>query len=1045
MKPYLLAMGATLLLAVPSTAAPHFKKGKIPDKETYQNQVITGKVTSETGDPLAGVTIQVKGTTRSTLSQPDGTYRIEIPSNAKTLVFTYVGMESQEMPINNRLTIPVQLKAISNTLNDVVVIGYGTQRKANLTGSVATVSGATLTQRPAPNSANLLEGRVPGLQVTQPSAEPGRDNPSILIRGRGSFGGSTEPLILIDGVTGSLNNLSPEDIENITVLKDAASASIYGARAANGVVLVTTKKGRKGETQVSYHFDASRQTAIGLPDLITNSADYMEMYNAAAKKSGLSPTTYYPQVEIDKYRNATDRNQYPNFNAIDYYFRPAIVTNHNVNVSGGNDQSQFNLSLSYLDQNTFFKQYSFKRYNALLNYTNKLNDRVTVGTNMNLTYKDREEPPVTSQFMALTVYATGPLYGPFLPDGSGRVVTRAYNYEGRNRNVSEYYLMGNQYTKEYNMNGQAFMDVKVLKNLTWSSKVAVNYADEFFKMHQVPYNTYLLQERDATGDYKLYNPFGPDILGVTDQYSKAITTTLYSTLNYSTTIAQNHNITALAGYEQLYSKFQTLRARRQSAVAPAIDEISGYSTASEFVNYFPGHPRLPALNDPSEWALRSVFGRVNYNYKGKYLLEGNLRYDGTSRVSPEYRWGVFPSVSAGWLVSQEDFFRDRFNWINNFKIRGSYGVLGNQDIGIYLYQNTLNTGGSYPFGNNTAQPAAVVNSFKDQSLRWESTRVTDFGFDFTAWKGLLGITFDWFRKLSYNVLASQPIPLSLGLDAPTFNLGKIQNKGIELEVSHQNRIGAFSYGINAQISTAHNKVLEIKVPSRGTTIRDVGYEYDAHYLYVWDGIFQPADTIAGAKVPKHALNPNPHPGDLKMKDVNGDGVVDANDRVVVKGAYPDYIYSFGLNAGFKGFSLTAFFQGVQGVKSRQTGWGIDPFTQGTAPTTNWYNAWTPTNHTNELPAIYAGSYVGVTSYQGSTFYLSDASYLRLKNVVLSYSLPKNVISRVKSKGITVYVSADNLFTITKFEFGDPERAGISTGTPPYPQARILSAGANIKF
>jgi TonB-linked SusC/RagA family outer membrane protein len=1015
-----------------------------------QQKPVAGTVTNENGEALPGVTIQVKGSTSTTVSGADGSFRISVPANARSLVFTYVGMENQEVSIGAQTSLSVRLKPSSTAYADeVIVVGYSTQRRANLTGSVATVSGATLTQRPAPNAANLLQGRVTGLQVTQPSAEPGRDNPGFLLRGRGSFSGGTsnDPLILIDGVTGSLNNLSPDDIENITVLKDAASASIYGARAANGVILVTTKRGRKGQTTVSYRMNVGRHTAIGLPNLITNSADYMTMFNAAAAKSGLSPTMYYPQTEIDKFRNATDRNLFPNFDAIDYYFKPATVTNHSLSVSGGTDKSTFNLSLGYLDQNTFLQQYSFKRYNALLSYTNQLSDKVTVGTTMNLTHKDRQEPPVTSQFMALTIYATGPLYGPYLPDGSGRIASKAYSFEGRNRNVSEYYLMGNQYTKEYNLNAQAFMDVKLLKNLTWSSKVAVNYTDEFFKMHQKPYQAYLSQERDAvTGDFR-GGPnvfFGPDILGVTDQYWKSITPTFYSTLNYNTTIGNDHTINALAGYEQLSFKNQTLRARRQNSAAPALNELAGYSTAVEFVNFFPGHPRLPSLPDPTEWAMRSVFGRVNYSYKGKYLLEGNLRYDGTSKVSPDYRWGVFPSVSAGWLVSREDFFANSFPWVNNFKLRASYGTLGNQDIGTYLYQNTLDIGGSYPFGNATAQPAGVVNAFRDQSLRWESTSVTDLGLDFSAWKGLLGITFDWYRKTTFNILAQQPIPLSLGLNAPTFNTGKMRNKGIELEVTHQNKIGAINYGFMGQVSTAKNEVLEIKVPSRGTTIRDVGIAYDAHYLYLWDGIFQQED-IGSTKVPRHAANPNPKPGDLKMKDVTGDGVVDGSDRVVVKGAYPDYIYSFGFNAGYKGFNLNAFFQGVEGLQSRQTGWGADPFTQGTAPTEMWRDAWTPQNRSNTMPAIYAGSYPGVTNYQGSTFYLQDASYLRLKNVVLSYTLPRTAISRIKSKELTVYVSADNLFTITDFDFGDPERAGSSTGTPPYPQARILNAGLNIKF
>ncbi|MDQ3842626.1 MAG: TonB-dependent receptor, partial [Bacteroidota bacterium] len=1015
----------------------------------FAQKTISGTVRDDKGQPMTGVSVLVKGSTTGVNTDAQGRFTITAPENS-TLVFSSVGFSEKEIPISGRSSFDVQMGTAAAAMDEVVVVGYGTQRKANLTGSVSSVSGATLTNRPAPNAANLLQGRVSGLQVTQPSAEPGRDNPSFLIRGRGSFSGGTAnaPLVLIDGVVGSLNNLSPDDIENVTVLKDAASASIYGSRAANGVILVTTRKGRRGQATVSYRVNVARHTAIGLPDLITNSAEYMEMYNAAAKRSGLSPTTYYPQAEIDKYRNATDRNQYPNFDAIDYWFRPAWVTNHNLSVSGGGEKSTYNLSLNYLDQPAVLPWYKFKRYNALLNYSTQIGNAVTVGTIINGTYKDRREPPVTSQFMALTVYATGPLYGPYLPDGSGRVVTRAYNFEGRNRNVSEYPVMGEQFTKEYNLNAQAYMDVKVLKGLTWSSKVAVNYTDEYFKMHQVPYNTYLLQERDpATGDYKLFNPFGPDILGVTDQYTKVINPTLYSTLTYDTRIKNDHSLRVLAGYEQLSYRYQSLRARRVTSVAPALTELTGYSATGEAVYFFAfptNHPRLPSISAPFEWALQSVFGRVNYSYKDKYLLETNLRYDGTSKVSPEFRWGLFPSVSAGWLISEENFLRDKINWLSNLKLRASYGTLGNQDIGTYLYQNVFATNVAYPFGNTGPLQGAVVNEFRDQSLRWESTRIADVGFDLNIRRGLLGVSFDWFRKTTYNILATQPVPFSLGLNAPTFNNGKMRNQGVELELTHQNRIGEVTYGVNALFSTANNKVLAISVPSRGTTIRDVGYPYDAHFLYVWDGIFQVEDTVRG-KVPRHQLNPNPKPGDLKMKDVDGDGDVDADDRVVVKGAYPDFTYSFGLNAGYKGFSLNAFFQGVKGLQNRITGWGVDPFTQGTAPTPKWRDAWTEQNRSNTLPAIYAGSYVGVTSYQGSTFYLQNASYLRLKNIVLSYTFPKAVFSRIKAKDLNVYVSADNLFTITKYEVGDPERADISSNFPPYPQTRILNIGLNVKF
>ena len=1042
MKHVLLAIGTVLLLDLPAVAAPHFNN-KISGHAYYQDHVVRGKVFNESGEPLAGATIQVKGSNKATTSASDGSFSIDVPAGAKTLVVSYVGTETQEINIDARTAYEIRLVGLSNTMADVVVVGYGTQRKANLTGAVSSVSGKVLTDRPAPNAANLLQGRVSGLQVTQPSAEPGRDNPNFLIRGRGSFGGSNDPLILIDGVTGSFNNLSPDDIESVTVLKDAASASIYGARAANGVILVTTKKGKRGQTSISYRVNVARHIPTALPDFITNSAEYMTMYNAAAIRSGIPASSQYPQAEIDKYKNATDHNLYPNFDYVDYYINPATVTSHNLSLSGGTEKSMFNLSLSYLDQNAMIPGYKFKRYNTLLNYSNQLTKAITVGTLMNLTYKDRKEPPFTGEAMALTIYAAGPTYGPYLPDGSGRVVSKAYTSEGRNRNVSEYYAMGFQNFKEYNLNAQAYMDVKLFNHFTWSSKVAANYVDETYKMYQHPYQAFILQEKNTAGTDYLPFTFGPDILGVTEQYAKTITPTVYSTLTYDTRIAKDHQVTALLGYEQIFYKYQNLRARRINSVAPVLMDITGYAATNE--SLFFTHPRLPSLPGPSEWAMQSIFGRVNYNYRGKYLLEANIRRDGTSKVSPGYRWGTFPSMSAGWLVSEESFFRNRFDWVTSMKLRGSYGTLGNQDVGTYLYQDNLIINNIlYPFGNTTPQQGAVINVFHDQSLRWESTRVLDFGFDLDVKRGLLGVTFDWFRKNTFDILAAQPVPASLGLSSPTLNDGKMRNKGMELELTHRNHIGQVSYGANFMISTAKNKLLYIRVPSKGTTINEIGLPYGSHYLYVWDGIFQVED-INDPKVPKHVLNPNPKPGDLKMKDIDGDGDVDPNDRVVVSGAYPDYLYSFGFNVAYKGFSLNTFFQGVKGLKNRVNNWAIDPFQQGTAPTEKWRNAWTPQNRSNTLPAIYVAGYAGVANYTGSTYYLQDASYLRLKNIVLSYTFSKNIFSKVGAKDLSVYVSADNLITITDYEGGDPERASTTGNFAQYPQAKILNVGLNVKF
>ena len=1052
MKCLLFFVGMGVLAYFPGYAALPLSK-HIFHHNYYQNGVISGKVTDVEGKLLQGVSISAKGGQQTAITDSNGVFTISVPGSVTILVFAYTGMETQEVRIGGVTTLSIQLQPRDNALEEVVVVGYGTQKKANLTGSFATISGNKLTERPAPNSVNLLQGRLAGVTVNQNTAEPGKDGGAILIRGRGSFNGVNAPLVLIDGVIGSLSNLSPADIENVTVLKDAASASIYGARAANGVILVTTKKGKKGNAVINYSVNVSRHTATALPDLITNSAEYMTMFNAAidAGRSNGVPVKYV-QTEIDKYRNATDQNLYPNFSYLDYYVKPATVTNHNLSISGGSNSSTYNLSVSYLNQDALLPGYNFKRYNALFNYTSQLNKAITVGTVMNLTYKNRQEPPFTGENMMLAIYAAGPLYAPFLPDGSGRLVSRAYKNESRNRNPAEMYAMGWQNTKEYNLNGQAFIDIKLLKNLVWSSKVALNYVDEAYKMYQHNYQSYVLQERAASGDYDVFS-FGPDILGVTDQYSKNLQPTVYSTATYNTTFGNGHNVKVLAGYEQLSYKIQGLRGRRINTISQELTDLTGYSADGESL-YF-NHPRLPGNISPSEWAMRSLFGRLNYDYQGKYLLEANLRYDGTSKVSPQYRWGLFPSISAGWVASKEKFLQLQSGWLSELKFRGSLGTLGNQDIGTYLFQDVLTINGIlYPFGNQPSVQGAVNNTFRDQSIQWESTRVLDFGFDLNIKRGLLGITFDWFSKNTYDILATPAIPASIGMNAPTINNGKMRNRGIELALTHQNRIGEFSYGLNVLFTTTRNEVTDVRVPSIGSNVVKKGLPYNSFFLYEWDGIVQQGETPLSHSLTSTGLKP----GDIKMKDVSGpdgkpDGKITPDDRVVVKGAYPDYVYSFGGNVDYKGFGLSFFFQGVQGVKNRVGNWGVDPFMQGAAPTTDWRNAWTPQNASTTMPAIYIKDYPHMNNYAASTYYLRDASYLRLKNVMLSYTFPQAWVSRAKAHDLTLYVSADNLLTFTRFRNGDPERPNYTTGDTnspttnfsQYPQTRILNLGLNVKF
>ena len=436
---------------------------------------------------------------------------------------------------------------------------------------------------------------------------------------------------------------------------------------------------------------------------------------------------------------------------------------------------------------------------------------------------------------------------------------------------------------------------------------------------------------------------------------------------------------------------------------------------------------------------------MNYDFAGKYLLEGNLRYDGSSRIASNNRWGIFPSVSAGWRISRETFIQENLKWLDDLKIRASWGTLGNQEIGLYPYQDILNLS-EYPYGS-TLQAATVLTRLTDKNIKWESTKVINVGMDLEVSRGLFGMTLDWFRKNTFDILTTQPVPGSLGLSGPVTNDGKLQNTGWEAQLRHNNRIGDFSYGAYVLFSTYKNELLKIRVPTKG--VNEVGLPYGSYYMYEWVGIFQSQEDID--KSPKQPFFA-PRPGDLKIKDQNGDGIVNADDRKTIKGKFPDFTYSFGINASWKGFALSAFFQGTQGNKMPLNGWGIDPFIQGTPPTTKFRDAWSPTNPSNTVPAIYESwGYAGVSAYP-STYYLQDASYLRLKNVNLSYTLPKRITDKIWSKGLTVYVSGDNLLTFTKFEGADPETLSRTGSTvsgwgryAQFPQVRIINFGVDVKF
>jgi TonB-linked SusC/RagA family outer membrane protein len=755
----------------------------------------------------------------------------------------------------------------------------------------------------------------------------------------------------------------------------------------------------------------------------------MQLFNQALERSGQPDN--YTHDEINAYANDPNSKYYPNTNWLKYYFHNGPIQSHTLTLSGANDVSDYYVSIGYQNQKALLKIYDYDRYNALFNYNTKVTKWAKIGTNMNIAYQNTTTPVQTNSDLMLEIMAQAPTFAPFLPDGSGRRANKDYADNGvPNRTVDEAYLMGQNTNIGYNLNAQAYLDINILKGLDWKTTGSIAYYDQNYKSRYIPVSeTVYAFQPDSSGNYIATDSYS---LGnyLWQQAYRSLTTMVNSIFNYTKDFGADHHLKALLGYEQVEDIGNTLQGYRVN-----------YLNNLNEIDAGPSDGQATAGNT-SEDALQSFFGRVNYNYKEKYFVEGDFRYDGTSKLNPKYRWGTFGGGSAAWRISEEKFIKDNVKWINELKLRASYGSLGNQNIATYAYQAVLSN--TQYNVNGALAPGVVLTALPANDLKWETTTTTDLGLDLTIFKGLLGATFDWYNKNTTGILAQEAdLPMSVGLTAPTINAGTMQNRGVELELTHQNHIGQFNYGVNFLISVNHNKVTKILAPTPG--VFQTGLPWNSFYLYKMDGIFQSQDEINNS--PAQPNSGVLQPGDIKIADVNHDGQITPDDRVSIN-PYPAYTYSFGLNAGYKGFKLSAFFQGVQGQKVLVNNWGVDPFLQGTAPTLDFLkNAWTPDNHSNTTPALYLRGYPGVAGYT-STYYLRDASYLRLKDINISYTFSQSLLKASWIKELTLYVSGSNLLTFTPFKDGDPERtAGIGGSSPAifaqYPQVKIISGGLKI--
>ncbi|PSL26404.1 SusC/RagA family TonB-linked outer membrane protein [Chitinophaga ginsengisoli] len=989
--------------------------------------------------PVPGVTIRVKGANTGTSTDDKGRYSLaNVPANA-TLVFTAIGFQTQELPVNGRQQINISLAESSKGLNEVLVVGYGTQKKGDLTGAIASVNGAELNRRIATDPVQLLQGKLPGLSLTQGSGEAGNEGSVLRVRGLGTYSSAgSSPLVIVDGLPGSLTVLDPQNIESVTLLKDAASAAIYGTRAANGVILVTTRQGKSGKFQLSYDYSFGITKPTALPDnLIYNSAKYMQMWNVAAANSGYK-NLFTPEM-IAAYTNPSDPERYPDFNWLDAVMRTVQVHTHHIGMTGGSNGTVYNIGIGYVDQPDIMIGFSYKKYNLQFNLNSKINDWATFGSSVTLNYGKRTYASRGSQDMFLSTLSQSPMYGPKLPDGSGRYVNSVYpSVQTPNKNpvaIAENALVN---SNDYFLQSSLFLNIRLLKGLEWRTSGGLNF--NFNKVYDFKpvinqYNWFA----------KLNDPFERTLdvngqgLVVTD--SNMVYPVGYTQLTYSKAI-NKHNFKLLAGTQAEYNKAQRLVASRNTPFpSNSLHELNAGPAGSQI-----------ATGTTSEWALRSYYGRLNYDYDEKYLLEVNARYDASSRFPPDNRWGLFPSVSAGWVLTREQFLHN-IAWLNNLKLRGSWGKLGNQNIGNYPYQDVYttsnaynpNTGYAYSFSGNTLNSGVGQNGLVDRNIKWETTRIFDFGAD-VALFNKLDVTVDWYNKLTYDILYTPLIPAYLGLNAPTLNQGKMKNTGLEASFQYTDKIGSVRFSVGGTFQTNKNRVIRFGAASINTgnnTIIQEGQPYGSFYMYEYAGIFQSADEVARSPIQQY----NPKPGYLKFKDVTGNDTVNASDRVIVPGVFPKFDYGFNASTSWKNFDVSVFLYGSYGQKLFVNGWGVQPFNQGSPPTTDWLNAWTPEHPSTTMPLIYITGQGDASSNisTASTYYLKGASFLRLKNVQLGYTLPASLVKRVSLSSLRIFFAGDNLFTITGFKGLDPERVSNNTRFVSHPQNQVFAFGIKAAF
>ena len=987
-----------------------------------QERTVTGKVYDAAGEPIIGASVVIQGTTQGTITDIDGAFQLKVQPS-QTLVVSFLGYKDVILPVGNKNDFKVTLEEDSKKLDEVVVVGYATQKKVNLTGSVASVSSKDIQDIPVANTATLLQGRLPGLVLTQNGAQAGNDNPEIRIRGIGTFG-NNNPMVLIDGVEGSLSQISEipsADIDNISVLKDAASAAIYGVRAANGVILITTKRGQaSSRVKVSYSGSYTLQTPGIVPD-------YVDSYNWALMRNEVNPDTFSPEA-LQKLKDGSDPDHYANTNWLDAVLRNASMHQHHLSVSGGSENTHFMTSVAYSNQEGIMMKTGVERFSFRSNLDTRYK-RFTFGLNLSGNKNNVTAPAVAPSgeggIMRFVSWFTRPTVPVMYSNGHYGYVDGSSMSAEMVKNPVELMSLGHRSNEYWRFNGKAFAGIELWDGLKFQTSLAYAF------------------DLNATKSYTPKSPARYDADGnivkaagetnkEEDYWYRNATWTNENLLTYNKQF-NKHNINVLLGHSVIGSRFYKTTASIQGFPTENIYELKGGT-----IN--PG-----ATGESEEYKLQSFFGRVNYSYDDRYLFEFNIRHDGSSRMPKANRYATFPSLSAGWVFSNEGFMKDYRNFSLG-KLRLSWGKLGNQEIGNYAYAATLGASGNYFFDQSKDKQAGMVQtSVPNENIKWETTRSVNVALDLGFFNNRIQTTFEWFDKKTSDILMQLAMPgIFLGsLSAPYQNVGAVRNRGWEWTVNYSDSKGDWAWNVGFNLSHVKNEILEmgeLEEKIDGNTINRIGNPIGAYFGYKAIGIYRTEADLQRTNSKGEVIKQNgvaPKLGDIMYADLDDNGNITPEDRDIIGNPFPKYSYSFNLGASWKNFDLSTFWQGVGGIY--RYSWETSTDIRGNL-TNRWVNRYSADNINAPMPAL--GNTMN-DSY--SSFWLEKSNYLRLKNLEFGYTFRQTELAKVGISSIRVYFAGSNLLTFTPLKNWDPEKSSGGTRNDVHPNMRTYSFGLNIQF